>query len=164
MKEMPFSFLWYAGTSITANKWQNELEFLESTFDGNGLYWQSHVTWQPPIIIRRIVHKLDQEEFLRRYVKITKTYSDSSLVSVEDEEEMEEAEDCVALLKVLQFYDALKVFPNLFLSHSANQFLRICVMPINSLKYTRDDERVRIPLSRENQPARQAVSMHYCAK
>ena len=157
--EMPERFL----RGDTTESWQGEMRILDSTFNGDGIYWRdddktdsSGLMEYTQIVSRFLDETLDIR--LLRYEEIR-----HCLALPEDKRRQAVKEaDYRDLLKLLYFQDSINLFPNLQAKVCAKDFLHICLMSVSSLKFiTVEQTGQRVPISTGRS---KGLVHYYCLK
>ena len=110
---------------------------IDSTFQGNTLYWRSDVK-HVPLFVRRLINKQPNDATTTgirvaafRDIRDCLVLPDESFITTPDQS----GEDMtVTLLKALHFYNSCQIFPQLSSQVSPDKLLRVCICMIQNLK------------------------------
>ena len=114
------------------------LREIDSTFQGNMLYWRSDVK-QAPLFVRRLINKQSNDATTRiriaafRDIRDCLVLPDESFITTPSPDQSTE-EMTGTLLKALHFYNSCEIFPQLSSQVSPDKLLRVCICMIQNLK------------------------------
>ena len=123
---------------FTCAEWLHQLREIDSTFQGNTLYWRGDVK-HVPLFVRRLVNKQPNDATTGIRIAAFQDIRDCLVLPDESSTttlspDLSEEEMTVALLKALYFYKSCEIFPQMSSQVSPDRLLRVCICMIQNLK------------------------------